>query len=80
MTDQPNPYSQPKESGGVPIGVAKTPTSKRGIWFWLAMGCVVPLALIGLYVVVLIMYVVFFDGLDGWGVFSITARRFVMGF
>jgi hypothetical protein len=52
----------------VPIGEAKTPTSKRGIWFWLAMGCVVPLALIGLYVVVLIMYVVFFDGLDGWGV------------
>ncbi len=48
MTDQPNPYSQPEESGGVPIGEAKTSTSKRRIWFWLAMGCVVPLPLIGL--------------------------------
>ena len=48
MTDQPNPYSQPEEGSGVPIGEAKTSTSKRGIWLWLAMGCVVPLALIGL--------------------------------
>jgi len=48
MTDQPNPYSQPEESSGVPIGEAKTPASQRGIWFWLFVGCVVPLALIGL--------------------------------
>ena len=48
MTDQPNPYSQPEEGSGVPIGEAETSTSKRGIWLWLAMGCVVPLALIGL--------------------------------
>ena len=48
MTDQPNPYSQPDETKGVLVDKAKTSTSKRGIWFWLAMGCVVPLALIGL--------------------------------
>ena len=68
MTEQPNPYSQPEEPKGVLVGEAKTPTSKRRVWFWLAMGCVVPLALIGLYVVVLIIWVVFFDGLQGWGV------------
>ena len=48
MTDQPNPYSQPDETKGGLVGEAKTSTSKRGIWFWLAMGCVVPLALMGL--------------------------------
>lgn len=69
MTDQPNPYSQPDETKGVLIGEAKTPTSTRRIWFWLAMGCVVvPLALFGLYIVVLLVYVVFFDGLQGFGV------------
>ena len=68
MTDQPNPYSQPDESSGVPIGEGNTARGRRRLWFWLAMGCVVPLALIGLYVVVLIIYVVFFDGLQGWGV------------
>ncbi len=69
MTDQPNPYSQPEESSGVPIGEAKTSTSKQRGWFWLAMGCVVvPLALFGLYIVVLLVYVVFFDGLQGFGV------------
>ncbi len=57
MTDQPNPYSQSEEGGGVPIGEAKTPTSKRRIWFWLAMGCVVPLALIGLAVLGLVVWV-----------------------
>ena len=51
MTDQPNPYSQPEEGGGVPIGEAKTTTSKRGIWFLLFMVFVVPLALFGLYVI-----------------------------
>ena len=48
MTEQPNPYSQPEETKGVLVGEAKTSTSKRPVWFWLAMGCVVPLALIGL--------------------------------
>lgn len=48
MTDQPNPYSQPEEGSGVPIGEAKASTTKGRLWFWLAMGCVVPLALIGL--------------------------------
>ena len=56
MTDQLNPYSQPEESSGEPIGEAHTPTSHRGIWFWLFMGCVVPLALIGLATVGLIAW------------------------
>ena len=68
MTDQPNPYSQPEEGGGVPIGEAKASTSKRGIWFLLFMVFVVPLALFGLYVVAIIFYLFFMDGLDGWGV------------
>ena len=68
MTDQPNPYSQPEESKELPIGKGNIARGRRTLWFWLAMGCVVPLALIGLYVVVLIIYVVFFDGLQGWGV------------
>lgn len=57
MTDQPNPYSQPEETKGVLVGEAKTSTSKRGIWFWLAMGCVVPLALIGLAALGLVVWV-----------------------
>ena len=57
MTDQPNPYSQPEEGSGVPIGESKTPTSKRRIWFWLAMGCVVPLALVGLAALGLVVWV-----------------------
>ena len=69
MTDQPNPYSQPEETKGGLVGEAKRPKSKWRIWFWLGMGCVVvPLALFGLYIIVLLVYVVFFDGLDGWGV------------
>ena len=61
MTDQPNPYSQPEEGGGVPIGEANTSTTNRGIWFWLFMVFVVPLALIGLLAVVLIIYVILRD-------------------
>ena len=57
MTDQPNPYSQPKETKGVPMGEAKTPKSRRRLWFWLAMGCVVPLALIGLAALGLLVWV-----------------------
>ena len=57
MTDQPNPYSQPEETKGVLVGEAKTPTSKRRVWFWLAMGCVVPLALIGLAALGLVVWV-----------------------
>ena len=57
MTDQPNPYSQPEKGSGVPIGEAKASTSKRRIWFWLAMGCVVPLALIGLATLGLVVWV-----------------------
>ena len=49
MTDQPNPYETSEtETNGVLVGEAKRATSKRPVWFWLAMGCVVPLALIGL--------------------------------
>ncbi len=66
MTDQPNPYSQPEESNGVLVGEAKTSTSKRRVWFWLAMGCVVPLALIGLATLGLSVWVfVNFDALMG---------------
>ena len=68
MIDQPNLYSQPEEISGVPVGEAKTHANQRGIGFWLAMGCIGPLALIGLYAIALVIYVVFFDGLDGWGV------------
>ena len=57
MTDQPNPYSRPEEGSGVPIGEAKRATSKRPVWFWLAMGCVVPLALIGLATLGLVVWV-----------------------
>ena len=66
MTDQPNPYSQPKEGSGVPIGEAKTSTSKRRVWFVFLMVFVVPLALIGLYVVVTFIHFVFL--FNGWGV------------
>ncbi len=59
MTEQPNPYSQP-ESSELPIVEARKPTSKRKLWFWLAMGgCVFPLALIGLAVVVFIVFYIF---------------------
>ncbi len=51
MTEQPNPYSQP-ESSGRPIGKAKKPTSKRKILYWIAMGVIWTLALIGLVPVV----------------------------
>ena len=57
MTDQPNPYSQPEEGSGVPVGEAKTSKSKQGIWFWVFMGCIVPLALVGLATIALIIYV-----------------------
>ncbi|MDA7864792.1 hypothetical protein N9B24_01570 [bacterium] len=57
MTDQPNPYSQPEESSGVPIGENGIPKGQRRIWFWLAMGCVVPLALIGLLGIALMIYI-----------------------
>ena len=52
----------------MPIVEAKTPISKRGIWFLLFMVFVVPLALFGLYVVATLIYLFFIDGLDGWGV------------
>ena len=58
MTEQPNPYSQPEEGKGVPIGEAKTPTSKRGIWFLLFMVFVVPLALFGLFVIGFVIWLV----------------------
>ena len=49
MTDQPNPYETSEtETKGVLVGEANASTTKGRIWFWLAMGCVVPLALIGL--------------------------------
>ena len=57
MTDQPNPYSQSEESSGVPIGGDGIPTSQRRIWFWVFMGCIVPLALVGLATIALIIYV-----------------------
>ena len=57
MTDQPNPYSQPDESSGVPIGEGNTARGRRRLWFWLAMGCVVPLALIGLATLGLMVWV-----------------------
>ena len=55
MTDQPNPY-ETSETKGVLVGEAKTSTSKRPVWFWLAMGCVVPLALIGLATLGLVVW------------------------
>ena len=62
MTEQPNPYSQP-ESSELPIVEARKPTSKRKLWFWLAMGgCVFPLALIGL-ATVWVIYRFFASGL-----------------
>ena len=57
MPDQPNPYSQPEETSGVLVGEAKTPASQRRIWFWLFVGCVVPLALIGLATLGLMVWV-----------------------
>ena len=57
MTDQPNPYSRPEEGSGVPIGEAKASTTKGRHWFWLFVGCVVPLALIGLAVLGLAVWV-----------------------
>jgi len=59
MADQPNPYSQPEKSSGVPIGEAKPPLGQRGIWFWLSMGCVVSLALIGLATLGLVTWAFF---------------------
>lgn len=57
MTDQPNPYSQPDESSVVPIGEGNIARGRRRVWFWLAMGCVVPLALIGLATLGLMVWV-----------------------
>ena len=72
MTEQPNPYSQP-ESSELPIVEAKTPTSKRRLWFWLVASplsvaffgialYVGPLALIGL-ATVWVIYRFFASGL-----------------
>ena len=60
MPDQPNPYSQPEEGSEVPIGEAGTPLGQRGIWFWLFVGCVVPLALIGLAAFGFLAWEIFF--------------------
>ena len=57
MTDQPNPYRQPDETKGMLVGEAKASTSKQRAWFWLEMGCVVPLALIGLAALGLVVWV-----------------------
>ncbi len=57
MTDQPNPYSQPEESGGVPIGEAKTPLGQRGASFWVPVGCLVPLAIWVLVAIGLVVWV-----------------------
>ena len=57
MTDQPNPYETSEtETKGVLVGEAKASTSKRGIWFLLFMVFVVPLALFGLYVVGIVIW------------------------
>ena len=66
MTDQPNPYSQPEEGSGVPVGEAKASTSKRGIWLWFFVGCVIPFALIGLAALGFAVWVIVnFDELMG---------------
>ncbi len=60
MADQPNPYETSATETGVPIGVDGIPGNRRRIWFWLFMGCVVPLALIGLLGIALILYVILY--------------------
>ena len=57
MTDQPNPYETSEMETGVPIGENGIPRGQRRVWFWLFMGCVVPLALVGLATIALIIYV-----------------------
>ncbi len=61
MTDQPNPYSQPKESSGVPIGEAKKPQGPGRLLALLCISMVVPFALIGLLGIALFIYVVLQD-------------------
>ncbi|HBV62322.1 MAG TPA: hypothetical protein DEF45_04805 [Rhodopirellula sp.] len=58
MTDQSNPYRHPEESKGVPVGEAKTSTSKRRGWFLLFMVFVIPLALFGLVVIGFVIWLV----------------------
>ena len=65
MTDPPNPYETSETEAGVPLREAKTPRGPRCIWFLLFMVFVVPLALFGLYLLALILYVIFFSGLEG---------------
>ncbi len=48
MTDQPNPYSEDPTSNEVPVRADGKPRGERRTWFWLFVGCVVPLALFGL--------------------------------
>ena len=49
MNAQPSPYETSEtETNGVLVGAAKASTSKGRLWFWLAMCCLVPLALTGL--------------------------------
>ena len=48
MTDQPNPYAT-SETAARPVSKGKT-LILRGASLWLCVGCVVPLALIGLAV------------------------------
>ena len=57
MPDPPNPYETSETGTGRPIGGDGIPRSQRRIWFWIFMGCVVPLALVGLATIVLIIYV-----------------------
>ena len=65
MTDQPNPYetSETETKGGL-VGEAKTPLGQRGIWFWLFVGCVVPLALIGLAALWFLAWEIFSGGTE----------------
>ena len=60
MNDQPNPYSRSQTSREVPVGMDGMPRTRRRIWFWVAMGCIVPLALIGLLGLALIIYVMLY--------------------
>ncbi len=56
----PNPYetSETLESGGA-VGENGTPRTQRGIWFWLFVGCVLPLAFIGLATVGFVIWAFF---------------------
>ena len=62
MIDQTNPYetSETLDSRDMTTSEAKTPVIQWGIWFWLLMGCLVPLALIGLLGIAIMVYVILY--------------------